>query len=104
MTEQEVFGERLRRQRMMLGWNQQHLAEQLGWQAATISRYERGRYQRTMTFTRLRQLADALQTSIDYLLGRSDDPGPIPPWFCLGGAPGFAGTTHLPATTSAEAR
>ena len=84
MTDQEMFGERLRRRRMMLGWNQQHLAERLGWQAATISRYESGRYRSNMSFTRLRHLADVLQTSTDYLLGRSDDPGPIPPRPCPG--------------------
>jgi transcriptional regulator with XRE-family HTH domain len=77
MTEQEVFGARLRRRRMMLGWNQQQLAERLGMRAASISRYERGQY-RQMTFDQLRHLADVLQTSTDYLLGRSEDPGPIP--------------------------
>ena len=97
MTEQGIFGERLRRRRMMLGWNQQQLAEQLHWQAATISRYERGRYQSTMSFDRLRHLADVLQTSIDYLLGRSEDPGPIPPPGCPGERLSLDGLPSLPA-------
>jgi transcriptional regulator with XRE-family HTH domain len=83
---------------MMLGWNQQKLAKELGWQAATISRYERGRYQSTMSFDRLRHLADVLKTSIDYLLGRSDDPGPIPPPGCPGEERSLVGATPLPAT------
>ncbi len=78
MTEQEMFGERLRRRRMALGLNQQQLAERLGWQGATISRYEKGRYHSTMSFTRLRLLAQVLSTSTDYLLGLTNDPGPIP--------------------------
>jgi transcriptional regulator with XRE-family HTH domain len=78
MTEPEIFGTRLRRRRMALGLNQPQLAARLGWQAATLSRYERGRYQRTMSFARLRQLAQALQTTTDYLLGLSNEMGPIP--------------------------
>ena len=69
MTEQKVFGDRLRRRRMALGLNQQQLAERLGWQATTLSHYERGHYRSTMRFARLRQLAQALATSTDYLLG-----------------------------------
>ena len=102
MTESEIFGQRLRRRRMMLGWNQQQLAERLGWQAATISRYERGRYQSTMSFDRLRHLADTMQTSIDYLLGRSEDPGPIPPLRCPGEECTLVGSTPLPATYPLE--
>lgn len=98
MTEQDIFGTRLRRRRMMLGWNQQQLAERLGWNAATISRYERGRYQSTMSFARLRHLADILQTSIDYLLGRSDDPGPIPPLPCPREGPSLVGAAPLVTT------
>ncbi len=84
MTEQEMFGERLRRRRMALGLNQQQLAERLGWQGATISRYEKGRYHSTMSFTRLRLLAQVLSTSTDYLLGLTNDPGPIPERPCPG--------------------
>jgi transcriptional regulator with XRE-family HTH domain len=99
MTEaaHDIFGQRIRRRRLMLGWNQQTLAETLGWQAATISRYERGQYQHNMSFDRLRHLADVLQTSIDYLLGRSDDPGPIPHPGRSGEEPSLDGTPPLPA-------
>jgi transcriptional regulator with XRE-family HTH domain len=77
MSEQEVFGVRLKRRRQMLGLNQQQLAAQLGMRVASISRYERGEYQE-MTFARLRQIATVLKTSADFLLGLSNDPGPIP--------------------------
>jgi transcriptional regulator with XRE-family HTH domain len=93
MTEQEIFGERLRRRRMALGLNQQQLAERLGWQAATISRYERGRYHSNMNFDRLRQLALALATSTDYLLGLTHDPGPVPDRTSPGEECCFAGST-----------
>ena len=69
---------------MALGLNQQQLAERLGWQGATISRYEKGRYHSTMSFTRLRLLAQVLSTSTDYLLGLTNDPGPIPERPCPG--------------------
>jgi transcriptional regulator with XRE-family HTH domain len=91
MTEHEIFGARLRRRRMMLGFNQQHLAERLGMRAASISRYERGQY-RQMTFEQLRRFAAVLQTSTDYLLGLSDDPGPIPHRPCPGEAFRLAST------------
>jgi transcriptional regulator with XRE-family HTH domain len=104
MTEaaHDIFGQRIRRRRLMLGWNQQTLAETLGWQAATISRYERGHYQHNMSFDRLRHLADVLQTSIDYLLGRSNDPGPIPPLACLREERPLLGDSPLSTTSLAQ--
>ncbi len=82
-SEQVIFGERLRRRRMALGWSQVEFARRIGVGPAAISRYEGGTY-KSMAFVRLRQIADVLQTSTDYLLGRSDDPGPIPPRPCPG--------------------
>jgi transcriptional regulator with XRE-family HTH domain len=63
---------------MALGYNQRTLARLLDWKPSTISHYERGRYKQSMSFARLRQVARALATSTDYLLGLSSDPGPIP--------------------------
>ena len=77
MGEKDVFAERLRRRRMARGWSQKDLAARLRVRPATISRYESGTY-RAVSFDRLRQLADVLATSTDYLLGRLEDPGPVP--------------------------
>jgi transcriptional regulator with XRE-family HTH domain len=78
MTQQEIFGERVRRRRMALGLNQKQLAERLGWRAATVGRYEKGTHHTSITFARLRALAQVLSTSTDYLLGLTSDPGPVP--------------------------
>jgi len=83
MSEKDIFGERLRRRRMALGWSQTTLADRLSVRPATISRYESGTYG-SVTFARLRQLADVLATSTDYLLGRVEDPGPVPHTLCTG--------------------
>ena len=96
MEEREVFGTRLRRRRQMLGLNQQQLADQLGMRVASISRYEQGVY-KEMSFARLRQIALALQTTADFLLGLSNEAGPIPE-LCPAEGLCLTGFTPLPAT------
>ena len=71
------FGRRVRRRRMALGMIQKALAETTGFQSSQISRLEKGEYV-SMKFAQLVTLADALETSVDYLLGRDDDPGEVP--------------------------
>ena len=51
----------------MLGLNQQQLADQLGMRVASISRYNRGMY-KEMSFARLRQIVEALQTTAEFSL------------------------------------
>jgi transcriptional regulator with XRE-family HTH domain len=83
MDEGEVFGRRVRRRRMALGWSQATLAKRMAVLPAEISRYE-GNVYAGMTFARLRLLAQTLATSTDYLLGLSNDPGPVPDLGCPG--------------------
>jgi transcriptional regulator with XRE-family HTH domain len=73
----KLFGERLRRKRMMFGVNQRTFADQLGMPVAHLSRLELGG-NLTISLGELRRFVEALKTSADYLLGLSDDPGEIP--------------------------
>jgi len=97
MGEREVFGLRLRSRRRQLGLSQEELAAKLGMRTASISRYEQGVYHE-MAFARLREIARALQTSTDFLLGLSNDAGPIPNRRSPGEAPSLDGMT-LPLMT-----
>lgn len=49
------------------------LAEITGLQPSAVSHFETGN--RSPSFDNLRRLADALEVTTDYLLGRVDDPG-----------------------------
>jgi transcriptional regulator with XRE-family HTH domain len=74
---QREFGRRVKRRRMMLGLNQVQLAGRSGIKQEHISRMERGKY-RAMNLLTLVKLAECLETSLDFLLARSDEAGPIP--------------------------
>lgn len=65
------FQERLRSSREKRGYNQAELATRAGLQPAAISHFETG--QRSPSFDNLRKLSDALNVSVDYLLGRIDE-------------------------------
>jgi transcriptional regulator with XRE-family HTH domain len=67
----EVFPERLRSAREKRGLNQGDLAKRAGLQASAISHFETGT--RKPSFDNLRRLADALDVTTDYLLGRVRD-------------------------------
>jgi transcriptional regulator with XRE-family HTH domain len=56
---------------------QTQMAEFLGCRQQTYSRYENERAQ--MTYQTLCRLADYFGTSVDYLLGRTDEKSPYPP-------------------------
>jgi transcriptional regulator with XRE-family HTH domain len=101
MTEEEVFGERLRRRRMALGWSQVEFASRVGLGPAAISRYEGGTY-KSMTFARLRQFAEALSTTTDYLVGLTNDPGPVPERPCPGEAYSLTGVALPPVAYLTE--
>lgn len=64
------FGELLRKLREDKGLSQQDLAELAGVQASAISHFELGR--RLPSFENIRRLADALNVTSDFLLGRED--------------------------------
>lgn len=67
----DVFPERLRTARDKRGLSQADLATRAGFQASAISHFETGT--RKPSFDNLRRLADALDVTTDYLLGRVTD-------------------------------
>ena len=67
----EIFPERLRTAREKRGLNQGELASRARFQASAISHFETGN--RKPSFDNLRRLADALEVTTDYLLGRVTD-------------------------------
>ena len=66
-----MFPGRLRAAREKRGLNQGELASRAGLQASAISHFETGT--RKPSFDNLRRLADALDVTTDYLLGRVTD-------------------------------
>ena len=64
----ERIGERIRRARQRLGWNQSELARQLGKPRQHLSLLEQGK--QIPTARLLIDLAETLEVSTDYLLGR----------------------------------
>ncbi|MEQ8443048.1 MAG: helix-turn-helix transcriptional regulator [Alphaproteobacteria bacterium] len=69
----EVFRERLKAARDQREWKQSELAEKAAMPPSSIAHFESG--SRKPSFATLRRLANALDVSTDYLLGRVDDPG-----------------------------
>lgn len=68
----ELFRERLRAARDMRGWNQVELAAAAKMPQTSIAHLESG--SRKPSFDTLRRLAEALEVTTDYLLGRTDEP------------------------------
>lgn len=101
MGEREVFGVRLRSRRRQLGLSQEELATKLGLRTASISRYEQGLHHE-MSFARLRQIAEVLQTTSDFLLGLSQEAGPLPARRCPGERYSLPSLPSLPTTTISE--
>jgi transcriptional regulator with XRE-family HTH domain len=62
---------------MACGLLQKDLAKKLDWPPGHISRLEKGEFM-SVRLIKLDALATTLSTTIDYLLGRSKDAGPIP--------------------------
>lgn len=71
------FQENLRKAREDKGLSQSDLADRTGFQPSAVSHFETGR--RAPSFENLKRLADALGVSIDFLLGREDEPKPVGP-------------------------
>jgi len=70
-----IFSKRLKALREAHHMSQKELAEKLNVSKKTISAYETGRAQPPMYVISL--LADLFHTSVDYLLGKTDDPRPM---------------------------
>jgi len=66
------FGEILRETRERKGLSQSQLAQKAGFQPSAISHFEAGR--REPSFDNLKRLGDALAVTIDYLIGRKEQP------------------------------
>jgi transcriptional regulator with XRE-family HTH domain len=77
MPDRDAFRERLVQLRGVRAVTQAELATKAGLPPAAISHFETGF--RFPTAPTLMKLADALAVSIDYLLGRVDDPVPVGP-------------------------
>ena len=69
---EETMGQRIRAQRIRLGMTQEELAEILYLKKSTISYYENDK--KEMKASSLSELARALHTTPDYLLGFEKDP------------------------------
>ncbi|NLG33616.1 MAG: helix-turn-helix transcriptional regulator [Syntrophomonadaceae bacterium] len=67
-----IIKHRLKFEREKKGWSQKYLSEKTGIPSSNISRYESGKRQPDI-YT-LRKLADLLECTADYLLGRTDNP------------------------------
>lgn len=68
----DPFPGRLRKARDLRGLSQADLAERSGLPATSISHFEAG--SRKPSFDNLRRLADTLEVTADYLLGRVEEP------------------------------
>jgi len=68
----DLFQERLRAARELRKWNQSELAEKASMPPSSIAHFESG--SRKPSFDTLRRLANALEVTTDYLLGRVEDP------------------------------
>jgi transcriptional regulator with XRE-family HTH domain len=68
----EIFPERLRAARDLRGYSQGALAERANTPPTSIAHFESG--SRKPSFDTLRRLANALEVTTDYLLGRVDQP------------------------------
>lgn len=71
----EALAERMKYRREMLGITQRELAAKVGVTHGAIGLYETGK--REPDLHTLQRIAAALQTSMSYLLGETDDPEPI---------------------------
>jgi transcriptional regulator with XRE-family HTH domain len=68
----KTFSERLKAARELRGLSQAELAEKTGLQPSAVSHFESE--SRSPSFDNLKRLADALDVTTDYLIGRADSP------------------------------
>lgn len=67
-----AFCERLKSARQLRAWTQSDLAGEAGLPPSSVAHFESG--SRKPSFDTLRRLANALEVTTDFLLGRTDDP------------------------------
>lgn len=72
MFSKEIFAERVKTLRKNKKIKQSELGDMVGLTYTAISDIERGR--RTTTIEKLDALADFFDVSVDYLMGRTDNP------------------------------
>ena len=73
-----TIGERIKQRREQLGMTQEELAEKLGYKSKTsINKIEMGK--QDLTQRKIPAAADALKTSIAYIMGWEEDAPPVPP-------------------------
>jgi transcriptional regulator with XRE-family HTH domain len=72
MPPKNPFPQRLQALRDKRGLSQEALAKRAQLQATAVSHFETGT--RKPSFDNLRRLADALETTVDYLMGRTEHP------------------------------
>ncbi len=72
MFSKKIFAERVKMLRKQKNIKQSELGEMVGLTYTAISDIERGR--RTTTIEKLVAIADYFEVSIDYLVGRTDNP------------------------------
>lgn len=72
-TPSEIFKDRLKAARELRKMKQSEVAERAKLPPSSIAHFEAGA--RKPSFDTLRRLANALEVTTDYLLGRVDDPG-----------------------------
>ncbi len=65
-----VFQERLKAERELMKLTQRDMADRLGITQPSYIRYENGKSEPTLE--RLSKIADILEVSVDYLLGRTE--------------------------------
>lgn len=71
-----MFAERLKQLRKEKGMTQIDLAQTLGVSNGTVAMWETGR--RKPSFDMLDKLSEVFDRRLDYILGASDDPSPVP--------------------------
>lgn len=69
----ELFQERLKAARELRGWSQSDLGIRSGLPSSSVAHFEIG--SRKPSFDTLQRLANALEVTTDYLLGRVEEPG-----------------------------
>lgn len=72
---EDIFHKRVKDLRLSRGWKLISVAEDIGITKGTYAGYENGT--KFPSIGSLERLADRLETSVDYLVGRTDSPVPI---------------------------
>ena len=95
----EKFAERLKQLRLQHGLTQKELAKVMGVSSSAVGMWEIGRNE--PDYKTLKRLADFFKVSIDYLLGKTDDP--TPPQKRLEDYPWYRAVKHIPVYNGANA-